>query len=131
MEKSKSDIVIGSKGHPQSTLRYPARRMALSHIYQVMVRILFNIGVTDTQVGLKLVKHEALGKIIPRLVVRGYTFDLELLANAHRLGYKLTKAPTTLSFRRDGRWGRMRFQDLARMFIDVLRVFYRMHMEHY
>jgi len=84
LEVFDADIVIGSKRHPASQVIYPAKRKFYSRIYQFMVRLLFNLNIRDTQTGIKIFKKQALEKIIPKVVVKKYAFDLELLVIAKK-----------------------------------------------
>jgi len=131
MERTGSDVIIGSKRHPESRSNYPKRRRILSFSYHLMVCILFRLPISDTQVGLKLFKYEVLEKVFPKILVKAYAFDLELLANARRLGYKVMEAPISLNFNRETRWGRIRLQDIRNMLTDTLAIFYRMYFLHY
>ncbi len=131
MEKTRCDIVIGSKRHPESVFDYPKRRRVLSFFYQLLIFILFGLPVSDTQVGLKLFKYEVLKKVFPKLLIKAFAFDLELLANAHRLGYQVVEAPITRSFDRETRWGNIGFRDIRNMLIDTLAIFYRMYILKY
>lgn len=131
MEKTHSDIVIGSKRHPESVFDYPKRRRVLSFFYQLLIFILFGLPVSDTQVGLKLFKYEVLKKVFPKLLIKAFAFDLELLVNAYHLGYQVVEAPITRSFDRETRWGNIRFQDIRNMLIDTLAIFYRMYILKY
>jgi hypothetical protein len=45
------------------------------------------MDLTDTQSGIKLVRREIVIELLPVLKEDGFTFDLELLAVARRLGY--------------------------------------------
>lgn len=93
------DIVIGSKRHPQSSVAYPWYRRFLSWMFQLLVRQLFDIDVTDTQVGIKLFRREAIEAIMPYLEIDRYGFDLELLSLAKRLGYgRMLEAPIRLDY---------------------------------
>src|SRR3989338_9043570 len=66
MKETNADIVIGSKKHPQSKVYYPLLRRLMSFTYQTLNKILFNLDVRDTQVGLKLFKKSVLEKDIPK-----------------------------------------------------------------
>lgn len=131
MRKTDSDVVIGSKRHPLSIVNYPLTRRMLSFFYHLTVGILFRLFITDTQVGIKLWKHEVLEKIFSKVLVKRYALDLELLANARRLGYKVREAPITLNFRRENPWGRIRLKDIYKIGIDTLAIFYRMYILRY
>lgn len=97
MDIYQADVVIGSKRHPQSKVNYPLFRRLQSFAYQMLITLLFNINVKDTQTGLKLFRREVLQKILPRALVKRYAFDLELLVIAHRLGYtNIIEAPVEI-----------------------------------
>jgi glycosyltransferase involved in cell wall biosynthesis len=94
-----ADVVVGSKRHPQSRVYYPALRRALSFGYQLVVRRLFDLDVTDTQVGIKLFRREVIEAILPDLTIDRYGFDLELLALARARGFKnFLEAPIRLDY---------------------------------
>lgn len=131
MEKNKSDVVIGSRRHFQSNSHYPIIRQTLSLIYRAIVHILFNLSITDTQVGLKLFKYKVLKNTIPNVSVKGYAFDLELLVNAYKLNYKIVAVPVVLNFQRNNTWKKIKSLDIYRMFIDTLAIFYRTYARHY
>lgn len=65
MQASGCDVVIGSKRHPQSNVQYPAFRRLQSAAYQLLVRLMFNLDVRDTQTGLKLFRREVLHEAVP------------------------------------------------------------------
>ena len=131
MDQTGSDVVIGSKRHPHSQLNYPLDRKIISNIYALLLRLLFRLPLKDTQTGLKIYKTEVLRKIFPRILCKGYAFDVELLANAHGFGYKITEAPVILNFRREARWGRIGLYTLYKTGLDTLAIFYRMYILKY
>ena len=93
------DIVIGSKRHPQSQVDYPWHRRALSAIFQYLVRALFHVNVTDTQVGIKLFRKPVIDAILPYLEINRYGFDLEILSLAKMKGFdSVLEAPIRLDY---------------------------------
>ena len=44
MERNNSDIVIGSKRHPESKVQYPAVRRFLSKGYSLLIKLMFNLS---------------------------------------------------------------------------------------
>jgi len=122
------DIIIGSKRHPLSKVDYPPLRRLLSGAYGLLVRALFNLKVADTQTGIKLFRREVLDRVFPRVLIKRYAFDLELLANASRLGYRIAEAPVEVNYRFRSR---ISSPAVAGMFIDTLAIFYRMKILHY
>lgn len=99
MDLYNSDIVIGSKRHPQSKVEYPWFRRVLSSIFQKIVKLLFHIDVTDTQVGIKLFRREVIDAILPHLQINRYGFDLELLSLAKLHGFdSMLEAPIRMDY---------------------------------
>ncbi len=89
-----------------------------------MCRVLFQISLTDTQPGFKLFRREVLDVELPKIVVKKWAFDIEILVNANSDGYKIVEAPIDMSFsRQDG--GRIGFKTAKGIFQDTLGVFYR------
>lgn len=129
MRLDNADIVIGSKFHPNSVVRYPFDRRLISFTYYLLVRALFNLPCRDTQTGLKLFKAEVIRKVFPRILVKKFAFDLEVLANAHRLGFKIAEAPVALNAKR--RWGRIGPLAVFTTLQDTMAVFYRMYILRY
>lgn len=122
MDKDGSDAVIGSKRHPLSKVDYPLKRRVLSRCYQIFVRFLFGLNLTDTQTGLKLFRREALEKVLPLVLVKKYAFDLELLVVAHRLGYRITEAPVELNYHFNSH---LNLRSIWHIFVDTCAIFYR------
>jgi len=128
MERTNADVVSGSKRHPESKVNYPLKRKVLSFIYYLFIRILFNLNVKDTQTGLKVFKRKVLEDVMPRILVKRYAFDVELLANAVKRGYRIVEAPVVLNFRNSSR---INWKAVWRMFIDTLAIAYRMYIKRY
>jgi glycosyltransferase involved in cell wall biosynthesis len=93
-----ADIVIGSKQHPQSDVQYPLFRRILSRSYAGLTKLLFNLPVSDTQVGIKIFRQEVADDLFPRIKTNGYAFDIEVLVLAHQEGYAILEAPVELDF---------------------------------
>lgn len=124
-----ADIIVGSKRHSASIVGYPWQRRILSFFYQALVRVLFGLKVRDTQVGMKLFKRKVLEKTLPRLLVKAYAFDIEILAVAHHLGFKkIHEAPieSKMSLRGSTIVTKGFIRTVFLMLWDTLAVFYRL-----
>jgi len=128
-----ADIIVGSKLHAASKVSYPFHRKILSWGYRILVRILFGLSIKDTQVGIKIYKKKVLEKVLPRLLVKTYAFDIEILAVAHRLGFKrIYEAPVELEFRNNSSIASKGFWSvITRMLWDTFAVFYRLKLIQY
>jgi glycosyltransferase involved in cell wall biosynthesis len=129
MDETKADIVIGSKRHPESVVNYPVFRRLQSFVYQMLVATLFQINVKDTQTGLKLLRRDVLLAVTPRVLVKNYAFDLELLVVAHRLGYnKIVEAPVVI---KEQFSTTTNLTAAWRVLLDTAAIFYRLRILKY
>ncbi|MBA7628099.1 Undecaprenyl-phosphate mannosyltransferase [subsurface metagenome] len=129
MNEEKADVVIGSKRHPESKLKYPWHRKIISNVYFFLIKIIFGLPLRDTQTGIKLFKYEVLKKIFPKVLIKRFAFDLELLVNTHHLGYKIAEAPITLNYQRF--MGRIGLRTIYHTWWDTMAIFYRMYILKY
>ena len=129
MRENKSDIVIGSKRHPKSTIYYPWHRRVVSVIYFLLVKIMFGLPIKDTQTGLKLFKRELLRQIYPKVLIKKFAFDLEMLVVAHHLGYKIAEVPVVVKFNRI--LGCVGISSIWDTWWDTVAVFYRLYILKY
>lgn len=128
-----ADIIIGSKRHPVSKVYYPWQRKILSWGYQFLIRLLFGLNVRDTQVGMKVFKREVLEDVFPRLLVKKFAFDIEILAVANYLGYRrIFEAPVELNFSGVSSITSTNFwKIILSMLWDTAAVFYRLKIRRY
>lgn len=127
----KADVIVGSKRHPASKVIYPWQRRVISFGYQMIVRMLFGLNVRDTQVGIKFFRREVIEKILPRLLVKAFAFDIEMLSVANYLGYRrIYEAPIELKMKFSGEASTIASKGFIRTswltFLDTLAVFYRL-----
>jgi glycosyltransferase involved in cell wall biosynthesis len=132
-----ADIMVGSKRHSASKVKYPFIRKIFSFLYQCMIRILFNLRIRDTQVGLKVFKRAVLEKVMPRLLVKKFAFDIEMLAVANYLGFsKIYDAPVEISldFTSNSSFSPAKLifnKNIWGMIWDTMAVFYRLKILRY
>ena len=124
-----ADIVIGSKSHPDSKVSYPLKRKILSGLYHLFVNLLFRLKVGDTQSGMKLMTYEFAKKVLPKVVVKKYAFDLELLVVARKLGFKIKEAPIEVRFNFNKKG--IGFKSVWPIFQDTLGIAYRRYILRY
>ncbi len=127
-----SDVIVGSIRHSASKVKgYPLIRKILSWGYHTLTRFLFGLKVTDCQRGIKIFKRQVLEKVLPKLVVKKYAFDIEMLAVAHRLGYKkIHDGPVEMDAGKIG-YSSVKFGTIWSMLYDTIAVFYRLNILKY
>jgi glycosyltransferase involved in cell wall biosynthesis len=132
MEWYNADIIVGSKRHPASKVNYPLDRKIISFGGHLVARFLLGINVYDTQSGLKIFKRQVLIKILPRLLIKTYAFDLEILSVANRLGFNnIYEAPIRLTYDFTSLTHATGMKTIYQCLIDALAVFYRLKILHY
>lgn len=129
MRLDEADVVIGSKRHPNSKLDYSWQRRIISGVYFFLIYIIFGLPIKDTQTGLKLFKREVLDRVFPKIMIKKFAYDLEILVNAHHLKYKIAEAPVVLIPQR--KMGRIGLRDIYSTWVDTMAVFYRMYILKY
>lgn len=130
MDWYNADIIVGSKRHPASRVNYPILRKILSLGYHLGVKILFGLDLRDTQSGIKIFKREVVEKILPRLLVKTYAMDIEMLAVSRYLGYeRIYEGPIEVTFNKST--SAIRWTTSFWMVWDTLAVFYRLKILHY
>ena len=95
-----------------------------------MIKVLFGLNVTDTQAGLKFLKRKVARDIVPRVLVKQYAFDLEMLVVARQLGYgRIFEAPVELDF--NAVTSGINSATIKTMIIDTMAIFYRARILNY
>ena len=120
------DIVIASKWHADSVVKMPLFRKIMSHGFNGLVRLLTGVSIRDTQSGLKAMRKSAFVNIFPRLTVKRYAFDVELLTVAELYGLRIVEMPTQLKIEE-----LFNLKELFKMFVDLLGIAYRLRVIHW
>jgi len=132
MEWYNADIIVASKRHPASMVNYPWDRKIISFGAHIISKFLLGINVHDTQAGLKIFKRPVLDKVLPRLIVKNYAFDLEILSVANHLGFtKIYEAPIKLNYDFASLTHATGLKTVYSCLIDALAVFYRLRILKY
>lgn len=133
MEWYDADIIVGSKRHPASLVKYPTIRKILSYGYYYFVKSMFGIKVRDTQAGIKIFKRKTLVSILPKLRERQFAGDLEMLVAADSLGYKrIYEAPIKLDYRLGPVTSAATLRAIIGIVIDTMAIYYRKNvLNHY
>ncbi|MFH1295424.1 MAG: glycosyltransferase [bacterium] len=135
MEWYNADVIVASKKHPASQCNYPSIRKVYTLAYYILVRLFFGLNLKDTQTGLKVYKRQVLEKVLPRLLVKQFAFDIEILAVARSLGYKrIFEAPVKIKWDANNTSFSASLildKHIQAMIIDTLAIFYRLRIRRY
>ena len=108
------DIAIGdrSRGESGEGGQPPLRRL-VSGLSRQWGRRFLGLPYRDTQCGAKALRSAAWRELAPRVRERGWAFDLDLLAHAHRQGMRVAEVPV--------RWRHVTQGSKVRPWIDTPR----------
>jgi len=113
-------IWIGNRRHAQAEIvrHQPLVRRTTGRVFSTLVRSLGLSGLSDTQCGFKMFRHHAIAPVFGRQSVDRFSFDVEILLIARRLGFEIRDLPVTWQ---DADGTKLRVvQDGIRMFVDLL-----------
>lgn len=114
-------VAIASREQPGSKrIGEPFYRHLIGRVFNFLVRLLVLPGLQDTQCGFKCFSAEAAEQIFPRQTLEGWSFDVEVLAIARELGYKVVEVPITWTYRAGSRMSIL--SDSWKMFKDLLLI---------
>ena len=82
------DVATGSRMTRGSQIERSIGREITSRGFIFLIKLLFFVGLSDTQCGFKAISREAAQELIPRIENEEWFFDTELLLLADKGGYK-------------------------------------------
>lgn len=91
--------------------------------FSFVVRKLLHLEFTDTQAGLKGIHKEAADKLLPKLSIDRFAFDLELLVAAKRANFKIKEIPVALE--NIGKSNISVARDSFQMLKDIVKIWIR------
>ena len=120
--KEDADIVIGSRAVDRSYIeKHQNRFRELGGIFfNLMVRLLLGLKLSDTQCGFKLFKREPTIAVFQKQTTQGFGFDPEILFIAAKRGLKIREVPVRWSHSEGSKVNFLR--DGTRMFADLVRI---------
>ena len=88
--------VIADRYLPESNIspKPSISRLFAKKLFNFLIRSLLILPFGDTQCGAKIFKKEALSKVISRISMSQWAFDVELLYHFNKMGYVIKSAPT-------------------------------------
>ena len=99
------DVALGSRYVPGGgvDVDWPLWRKSLSRFGSFYARTILGLPVRDVTGGFRMWRRDALEKIpLERVVSNGYTFQVEMIYLAHKLGLKFGETPFYFA---DRKWG--------------------------
>lgn len=94
-----AEVAIGSRWLPGAVVspKQPLKRRIVSRVFNILVRLFFGVQVTDTQCGAKVFRKVAVKSILPSLGITRWAFDVDILFQCRRHGFRIKEVPTVWS----------------------------------
>lgn len=91
------DGVLGSRdvAGARIAVHQPKWKELLGDLGNLWIQAWAVPGIKDTQAGFKIFRDYVVEKVVPRLTINRWGFDVELLAVARRRGFRLSEQPIT------------------------------------
>lgn len=90
------DGVIANRYDKKSKIvpEFTFRRIVVSNCFNLIVRAMFNFPYKDTQCGAKVFRREVIERVIPRLTITQWAFDIDFLYLARKAGFSIKSCHT-------------------------------------
>jgi dolichyl-phosphate beta-glucosyltransferase len=123
IEKEGYDVVIGSRALEGRTLvkvHQPWYREMMGRFFNVFVQVFVFRGIKDTQCGFKGFTAATAAKLFSEQKIMGFSFDVEILYLARKLGYKIKEV--AVEWYNDERSTVGALSDSSKMFLQLLKI---------
>lgn len=116
-----ADIAIASR-EAKGAQRFhePPFRHVIGRVFNLMIRTITLPEYHDTQCGFKCFTAQAAELLFPRQTIQGWTFDVEILFMARKLGLRVIEVPIPWYYNPESKVHVLR--DSIQMGIDLLRI---------
>lgn len=119
--KAPFDGAIASRGMKGSVMniKQPLHRTIMGQIFNRMTNAMFGLGYKDAQCGAKVFTKKSIKTVLPGLTVNGFAFDVELLWEMKKNGFKIKEVPIVWN---DSEKSSVSFLTAPKMFLTILRL---------
>ena len=118
------DVAVGSREAPGAARHgEPGRRHFMGRVFNTIARRLAVSGLEDTQCGFKCFRADAAQELFGRSTMNGFSFDVEVLHLARRLGLTIAEIGVDWHYREHSKVRPLR--DAFSMTLDLLRIRWR------
>jgi len=121
LEVENADLVVGSRTMAGAYVERPFIRGFLSRIYNLLVKILLGIKVSDCQCGLKVLRKAKFLKVLDKIEDNNWFFDTELIFRFQQAGYLIKEVPVHCKMTQSTKVAILR--DGFKFGISILRLF--------
>ena len=121
-----ADIATGSRLMPESKIIRSGDREFASRSYNTLVRVFLGSHLRDHQCGFKAYRADVLRELAPKIRAPHWFWDTESVVLAQRAGLRVDEFPVAWT---QGPGTTVRFKDVYGMGMDILKMWWRLHVE--
>jgi len=116
------DGVIASRWMKGSNIKTPQSflRKIMSWGFVSLVKAILFLNYHDTQCGAKIFGADALKEVVPKMGLSQWAFDIEILYNMKKMGFKVIEIPTTWEDRKGSKLHLIKVP--FQMFSSIIRI---------
>jgi dolichol-phosphate mannosyltransferase len=116
-----NDGIIGSRWitGAKITRSQGIMRRFESRVFNLAIKVLFQLPYKDTQCGAKVFRKDALDAVLPGIISKGFEFDVELLWRLRGKGFLVSEYPIEWNNRGDSR---VKGQDAFSMLFNLVKL---------
>ncbi len=115
------DVAIGSREAPGAVrFHEPMHRHLGGRFLNLLIRLFVLPGLQDTQCGFKCFTAQAAEKLFHSQTLDGWSFDIEILFLARRMGYQIVEIPIPWYFNPESKLNLTK--DALKMSLDILKI---------
>lgn len=118
------DIVVASRGMKESDVKVhqPFYRESMGKVFNLLVQLIVFRGIKDTQCGFKCFKNGIIEKIFSRQRLNRFSFDVEILYIAKKMGCMVKEVPVSWFNHPHSKVHPLK--DATWMFLDLFKIRY-------
>lgn len=116
-----NDCAIASRyiNGAEISVPQPLMRMIASRVFNLLVNLLFSLGLKDTQCGAKAFRRDVIKEVLPFLKSTGFEFDVELIWRIKKRGFAIKEVPIAWKHESGSSFS---FWNTPSMFLNLLRL---------
>ena len=121
-----ADVATGSRLMKDSNIVRSGDREIASRGYNFLVRVFLGSKLNDHQCGFKAYRSVVLRELVPKIQAPHWFWDTESLVLAQKEGLRVDEFPVVWT---QGPGTTVRFKDVSNMGKDILKMWWRLHVE--
>ena len=112
-----NSVYFGSRNLKYSEIEFKFHRKILGIFFSILLRILFQIDIKDTQCGFKLYKKKVAKYLFNNIKDTGFVHDVEVVLLSRKFNYGIKELPVTWIHRNESK---------LNLYVDTFKMFYKL-----